>query len=663
MAQVISVCAEARRRYAEVASLEPNDPKFPRPSSVDELFTALETQSQKFTEFRSRKGKFFHLLFEVSKPIAIIGRVSGGAAEAVFPAGPVCLGAAAHLTTSAKDVSQSYDAILDLLDQLKTLLVRLNIYERTTIPAFLQAHFTDILATFLDILAYSTKIISRGIRNRFSRFAKGEDETVSGLVATLDRFSRNEQLLTGVEALATAQGISEKQETIHQDVQGMKEVLLDISSSNHIEDYTNQQHLGKAKDILRPFCLRDMAYQTYQDDPDFREYFDSHFHTEEDVKSPASIWREVFQNYFLRDENARKLYLVFDGLDEAFEEDRETPLPILRPRCKSFYELTMATNESFPTIHHLKVKALARFSKQLKEEIAECLSQKSQGMFLWRGSPASTKGLNDMLQNVLENYSMLFEDQEDAADFNTILAWIACAAEPLYLAELDEILRLRSGADEGISKFEERLRLEWGVLLDLNRDDSLTTADLGSDPTKLYNAMEGIEIDDANDEENEDGAVFFSNPLITEVVFCHASISDFFRDTSTRIKVPAGDGHPEIGVDMAEVAAKSLQGCLQTIRNQPVTATEYSNLRKYALRKWIDHSKLAAKYVGGIDKNSREALGVLLLDLLKDEENMEDWLGEAPAENFNMTTLNSVLIFLKECSTLGSISPEQRKWG
>lgn len=309
------------------------------------------------------------------------------------------------------------------------LLVRLNVYERTTIPAPLHSHFIEMLVTLMEIFAYSTKTIKTGTRERISRFAKnallGDDGVISKLVARLEVLSKREDLLTGAVTLVSTQQILDNQENIHQEMrEGMAKVLENLSSPAQIQLQAEQQ-FNLAKKILRPSvfpddilqailkkrvpgtggwvreqqafkdwldqktnnilciagspgfgksfiaasiisflqekilqsdgqssssavacfffkdvnpqtrkvdqCLRDLAYQTYQNDASFQAYFNSRFSSENDFGSPESIWREVFQNYFLRQKAANTVYLILDGLDEAFEEDRETLFNMLAP--------------------------------------------------------------------------------------------------------------------------------------------------------------------------------------------------------------------------------------------------------------------------------------------------------------------------------------------
>lgn len=483
-------------------------------------------------------------------------------------------------------------------------------------------------------------------------------------------------------------------------------------------------------------CLRDLAYQIYQNDARFQAYFDSRFSSSTEVESPESIWREVFQNYFLRQNDAKGVFLVIDGVDEAFEEDREILYSLLAPderfgkyqsSCKIsllvsgenrlidctddmpsriqilltgrqhvLSELAMATNEDFPIIHvdrfknkqdilkyidrsMSETKSLKSFSPKLKKEVAETLALKSQGMFLWvdlmirelrnKHRPGhirdalqrAPRGLHEKVRNVLENYSLMFEDDEEAGDFNLILSWITCAAEPLPLAVIDESLKLRVGDEEGIPRLEEKLRHEWGVLLDLNRSDGLTTDDLESDSVKVYKDMDFLHIDERGTEvtEEEVGFEFASNPKLTKVVFCHASINEIFR-SGLQEKVSSGD-NPAIGVDIAEAATQTLHQCLEMICRTPQNSRE-TPIRDYAVRRWLDHVDLVCKHISNAKKESIEALGAFLVEMFQDEEVMKVWLSEASPDSFNKDNLETLLKIITNCGMADAFSSDIRQW-
>lgn len=104
-----------------------------------------------------------------------------------------------------------------------------------------------------------------------------------------------------------------------------------------------------------------------------------------------------------------------------------------------------------------KSRSISRVPKPQRLSIEKTLIDKAQGMFLWadlmltelnRRTRASTmveslhkapKGLDAMLKHVLETFSSRL-NEEEAADLNIILGWVACSDRPLSLAVLGQIL-------------------------------------------------------------------------------------------------------------------------------------------------------------------------------------------------------------------------------
>jgi hypothetical protein len=77
-------------------------------------------------------------------------------------------------------------------------------------------------------------------------------------------------------------------------------------------------------------ALRDLAYQIYQNDPLYKKFIDTRCHSPEDIRTIRSAWRTLFIDYFVRNSNVDSIvFLIFDGVDEAFQEDRQTLLQLL----------------------------------------------------------------------------------------------------------------------------------------------------------------------------------------------------------------------------------------------------------------------------------------------------------------------------------------------
>jgi hypothetical protein len=113
------IWATAKRQYKAATGEDLDDPKFPHPSSTDDLLTSLSRQNDEFKHFRDKKAILYTVLNDACKPIELVGNLAAGGASMVFPPSTLCFGAIMYLIDAAHGVSASYDAIADLLVTLK----------------------------------------------------------------------------------------------------------------------------------------------------------------------------------------------------------------------------------------------------------------------------------------------------------------------------------------------------------------------------------------------------------------------------------------------------------------------------------------------------------------------------------------------------------------
>lgn len=226
-----------------------------------------------------------------------------------------------------------------------------------------------------------------------------------------------------------------------------------------------------------------------------------------------------------------------------------------------------------------KSKVLRDVKKDLQNEIVQTAAEKANGMFMWvvlmmqelshKSRPSSIrqsllqapKGLEEMLQHVLKGFSSALKG-DDPDDLNTMLVWVTCAARPLFLNELKAILKLRSFCGDEILSLKGKLRNRFASFFVLSRKERLSSANLEAEnPEKGLASDENGEgdLDDAEDETSHE-----SNLQSTTVAFCHASIGEFFRATSSG-KVSSGPEHHAIGVDIVEAKIGVLKDCLKLI--------------------------------------------------------------------------------------------------
>ncbi|RAL16628.1 uncharacterized protein BO97DRAFT_383308 [Aspergillus homomorphus CBS 101889] len=402
-------------------------------------------------------------------------------------------------------------------------------------------------------------------------------------------------------------------------------------------------------------ALRDCAYQIYQADASYKVYLDNHLSSPDEIKTTRSAWRLLFHQYNGMSETGfNKLMLVFDGIDEAFQTDREEffelisdlpsatgpqlkilmvgrpeihgdltqavgPVPCIQVDAaknsadiRTFIEKSMQTSQIFN-----------RIPNELASSIQGKLIEKSQGMFLWadlmlrelsRKTRASSmlnslksapKGLDEVLEHVLRGFSSKL-DPEEAENLNTLLAWFACSDVPLTLRQLDFILQYDSAGGDGVFGLETMLRVQYASFFLLLREDGLTTADLQGNKAAAY-VLEG--------QTDNDTTEFQSNKEMTRVVFRHASIGEYFRNREYG-KVSDGPGCVPIGVNIVEAQTHILTCCLRLFAEQFGEDREGRvSLIFHTQAHWLSYMRQLVSN-NRIDPQGKAKMGVLLCRLL-----------------------------------------------
>ena len=429
-------------------------------------------------------------------------------------------------------------------------------------------------------------------------------------------------------------------------------------------------------------ALRDLAYQISQNDSVYQKYLSNTVEDYESISTLESAWRTLFVSYFLTDKDVdSSVYVLFDGVDEAFETERQIFLGLVkdvydagqhariqlamvgRPQLSDqiVEALELESEKEMPTIHVNSLKnsgdieqyiknsiqksvILKRVSSKLREEIVEKLSSGAQGMFIWvdlmlkellkkrnessmrKSLEQAPKGLKEILRHVLESFSAS-SNEEELEYLNELLAWTACAPRPFKLGEIETILKLKSPEGEGMIYPEGALRKQFASFFTLNREDGLTTAEL-QNPHRYKGDS------DDEEEESEKGEVFEdvesttdfdSNKETTEVTFCHASIGDFFRD-ETQGKVSAGDGHIPIGVDYHDAKIHILTMCLRLLSDLEFAkkAEETTTFtKKYVSEYWLTH--LRSVELSKVKFEDRKEVAIMLAKMFSQEDVVESW--------------------------------------
>lgn len=377
--------------------------------------------------------------------------------------------------------------------------------------------------------------------------------------------------------------------------------------------------------------------------------------------------------------NSARIQLIMFGrphLSDFISETLEIDVPTIH---------VTSNNNSADIVHYIessiqKSIMLKRVSTELRAEIVEKLSTGAQGMFIWvdlvlqellkkkstsairKSLNEAPKGLKEMLCHVLESFSLtLIDDEPD--NLNELLAWTACAQQPLSLGELDTVVKLNSPDGEGMIYLEGALRKQFAAFFSLSRDDGLSTAEL---QTRLPSDYENdAEIQDSEPDEvledDDDVTIFDSNPATTQVTFCHGSVGDFLRDPSQG-KVSANDEHPAIGVDYRSAKLSVFKTCLNLfcddeLQRKPQNCNQ--SLMPYAFNNWLHHF-IAAEVPTRGDITQRKEIVGLLAKMFGREEFMTNWAGGIGWGFFNNDNVSRIRSWLDNEDDMTSLPSEDQ---
>ena len=79
----------------------------------------LDIQNGRFSKFRDRRHGLVSAISAALRPIELVGELVSGVAQETFQPSQNIYCAVMYLVNAAHDVSSTYDAIVELFDQLK----------------------------------------------------------------------------------------------------------------------------------------------------------------------------------------------------------------------------------------------------------------------------------------------------------------------------------------------------------------------------------------------------------------------------------------------------------------------------------------------------------------------------------------------------------------
>jgi hypothetical protein len=451
--------------------------------------------------------------------------------------------------------------------------------------------------------------------------------------------------------------------------------------------------------------LKTIAYQIALMDAVYQSHTVSVVREPDAISTARRLWDNLFVRFFNRPDSDSMAMIVLDGLDELpsqtlaalyglvedIAEDQPNRISLAffsRPEVSEFWgpklsrdllRLEIGARNGPDIASYIKhnvtrilvvaqiarlknKKAAAKLAREIRDQVVE----KADNMFIkvvlimnqlydkervaavFEAIELSPPRLDELISQVFDR--ILAYDDVNSADFRELLIWVSASKRPLTIAELYEVLRLRSGSPN--NALESRLRGRFASIFRLGSKPSPLGSDLGgainpawTNPDNAADTEEvGIsdidDIDDISSEEesdlNDTGQLslqsslrsgdsktlrFLSKTTIdrfkhTEVMFTHLTIRDFL---GTSRKTGISEGWKTLGIPF-HPGTSQLQiarGCIEHLIADP-TNNLYQHgcdYVEYACDFLPDHI-LSIKSLDGVADSERRALTKSICQLL-----------------------------------------------
>jgi hypothetical protein len=250
------VWQDACEDYARQTGIAVGDERFPRIQGLEDLSRQLECEKDNFEDFRMKKRPLFHAMQTVLVPFEEWGGLIADGVAVAFPPASSIMGAMLLLVRAARRVSDAFDVILDLFQNLGNFALRLESYKGIAISGGMKVIIVKVLVNFLKVCAASHNLLNKGsVKARLSKWAKNilvEDSSVKALLGELQDLTSVEHMMVSAHGLnLTHQALKNTEQLLDRDerktdgerLERIKHVLEPIPASSQVLSSVTQNRL------------------------------------------------------------------------------------------------------------------------------------------------------------------------------------------------------------------------------------------------------------------------------------------------------------------------------------------------------------------------------------------------------------------------------------
>ncbi|KAL6887476.1 hypothetical protein HDV57DRAFT_488891 [Trichoderma longibrachiatum] len=229
--------------------------------SIPDLMLQLTVQNDQFSHFREKRKYIFDAVAVTLRPVELIGDIVAEGASEAFPPAQGIFAAVMYLINAAHDVSSMYDSILELFDQLKDFISRLDVYLNHTLSPALREKLVTILATLFEVLVIATKVARSGRLKAYFKRLVGIESPVQPALDKLNALTLGEERQVIAETYDGVAELNLKADKVENLVEQMNQNILDMRLG---EQQTGAlSYRDKVREILEPTPYWEDSYDAF----------------------------------------------------------------------------------------------------------------------------------------------------------------------------------------------------------------------------------------------------------------------------------------------------------------------------------------------------------------------------------------------------------------
>ena len=117
--QISRIWSRAIQQYEAITKNKLDVPGWAEAKTVQSMLQLIDRENASFSSYRSKGENIRAVVKYAMAPVELVGEIAASGAAIAFPPSSVIFAAVSHLINAANGVSHEYDAIIEMMSDLK----------------------------------------------------------------------------------------------------------------------------------------------------------------------------------------------------------------------------------------------------------------------------------------------------------------------------------------------------------------------------------------------------------------------------------------------------------------------------------------------------------------------------------------------------------------